>query len=171
MGDLRIVDATTPDELVAVRRLCWDYLDFLKSMGGVDAQVVTFAYPEEKYAQLMEQLAEIHAPPGGAIKLALKGRTPVGCGMFHTLDDGVAEIKRVYVTNDARGLGAGRALMDSLIDSIRAGGFQTIRMDTGILLHAAKALYLSMGFRLRGPYAPVPDFARDRMLFFEMDLD
>ena len=167
---LEIIDPKTPDALDAVRGLCWDYLEFLKSLGGTDAQIVTLAYPQEKYSRLMDNLAEEHAPPAGGIRLALLDGAPVGCGMFHSLAPDTAEIKRVYVAPEARGSGAGRALMVALMEACRAQGFARILMDTGRPLVAAQALYLSLGFQERGPYQDVPDFARDGLLFFEMAL-
>jgi GNAT superfamily N-acetyltransferase len=76
----------------------------------------------------------------------------------------------VFVRDEARGIGAGRALIQALIDQCREDGFERILMDTGTPLKAAQNLYLSMGFRLRGPYQKMPDIAKDRAIFFEMDL-
>ncbi|MFD3189697.1 GNAT family N-acetyltransferase [Sedimentitalea sp. HM32M-2] len=165
-----IVDAQTPEHLAAVRHLCWEYRDFLRGLGPLDAQIVDLFYPKDKYARLMDRLAAEHAPPGGAIRLAMQEGVPVGCGMFHTLAPGTAEIKRVYVTQAARGTGAGRALMQALIAQCRRVGFARILMDTSKPLTAAQALYVDLGFRPRGPYQPVPEPARDRLLFFEMAL-
>jgi hypothetical protein len=43
-------------------------------------------------------------------------------------------------------------------------------MDTSKPLEAAQRLYLSMGFKRRGPYQDVPPIAEGHMLYFEMDL-
>ncbi|MEY8839417.1 GNAT family N-acetyltransferase, partial [Cribrihabitans sp. XS_ASV171] len=94
----------------------------------------------------------------------------VGCGMFHTLEPGVAEIKRVWLNANARGIGAGYALMSALVEDCRAAGFRQIRMDTGRPLVAAQRLYDSMGFERRGPYYEVPEIAQDFLVFFEMEL-
>lgn len=118
----------------------------------------------------MEDIEVIHCPPNGGTRLALKDGKPVGCGMFHTIEPGVAEIKRVFVTEFARGTGAGFAIMQSLIDACRAQGYDYIRMDTGKPLEAATRLYLSMGFELRDSYSEVPEVADGHLLFFEMKL-
>ncbi|MGV6848131.1 MAG: GNAT family N-acetyltransferase [Marinibacterium sp.] len=167
---LTITEPRGAEDLDAVRALCWDYRDFLKGLGGQDAEIVTYAYPPEKYAALMDNLETTHAPPSGGIRLARLDGAAVGCGMFHTLSPGTAEIKRVYVAPHARGTGAGRAIMTTLIDACRHQGFQRILMDTGQPLKAAQQLYLSLGFQLRGAYWDVPDFARGRLVFFEMAL-
>lgn len=167
---LKIIEPETPDQLNAVRRLCWDYRDFLLTLDERSVQIVQTFYAKEKYARLMDTLAADHAPPDGGLKLAMLDGEPIGCGMFHTIAPGVAEIKRVYVRDTARGSGAGRAIMLSLIETCRDLGFDYIRMDTGKPLKAATQLYLSLGFHLRGAYSEIPEIARDYLLFFEMQL-
>lgn len=167
---LNIIEPETPDQLNAVRRLCWDYRDFLLTLDEQSVQIVQTFYPREKYARLMDAIEVDHAPPSGGIKLAVVGDEPIGCGMFHTIAPGVAEIKRVFVTDAARGTGAGRAIMLSLIETCRDLGFDHIRMDTGKPLEAATRLYLSLGFQLRDAYSEIPEIARDHLLFFEMSL-
>ena len=170
MADLRIIDPKTEAELDAVRALCWEYLEFLKALSPFDAQLIELFYPHEKYAALMDRLAQEHAPPDGFIRLALQGDQPIGCGMVHRLPGGEAEIKRVYVTDAARGTGAGYAVMAALVHGCRDLGFTRILMDTSKPLTSAQRLYRSMGFRPRGPYQEVPPIAEGHLQFFEMEL-
>lgn len=167
---LEIKTPETVEETDHVRQMCWEYRDFLMSLGPEDVRIVTTFYPKDRYAALMAALEREHAAPAGGLKLALKDGAPVGCGMFHTVLPGAAEIKRVYVRDSARGLGAGRALMQALMDDCRARGFERIVMDTGRVQVAAQQLYLSLGFRLRGPYQEIPPETLDRLVFFEMTL-
>lgn len=168
--DLNIVTPETPEQFDAVRDLCWDYRAFLMGLGGEDEIIVRHAYPEDKYTRILASLETLHMPPNGAVRLALLDGRPVGCGMSHRLFPEVAEIKRVYVRDEVRGCGAGRAIMEALIAQCRAEGYRRILMDTGKVLTAAQTLYLSMGFQYRGPYQEVPDIARNRMVFLEMAL-
>ncbi|MDA7430319.1 GNAT family N-acetyltransferase [Primorskyibacter aestuariivivens] len=170
MGDLRIITPDTEADIAAVRTLCWEYHGFLRALSPFDAEIVDMFYPAKKYAALMERLAEEHAPPDGFMSLALRDGEPVGCGMVHRLSPEDAEIKRVYVNEDARGTGAGFALMSALIEGCRDLGFARILMDTSKPLTAAQRLYTTMGFRPRGPYQEVPPIAEGHLLFFEMRL-
>ncbi|MGY3437236.1 MULTISPECIES: GNAT family N-acetyltransferase [unclassified Marinovum] len=170
MPDLKIIAPHTAAELEAVRQLCWEYRSFLMALSPYDAQLIALFYPEDTYAALMDGLEAAHRPPEGFVRLAMRDGVPVGCGMVHTLAPGTAEIKRVYVNETARGTGAGYAIMTSLIEGCRDLGFDRILMDTSKPLAAAQRLYLSMGFRARGPYQPVPPLAEGHLLFFEMAL-
>lgn len=167
---LDIVTPNTPEQFDAVRDLCWQYRDFLMTVSPESRVIAETFYPEDKYAAVMAALETDHVPPRGGLRLALKNGQPVGCGMYHALEPGVAEIKRVYLTEDARGIGAGHALMTALIGQCRAEGYRLIRMDTGKPLTAAQALYDAMGFERRGPYYEVPPIADGFLCFFEMAL-
>ena len=167
---LRIIKPQTKDDFDAIRQLCWAYREFLGSLKSAESRVVAKYYPEDAYQELMNQIEVLHAPPGGGLRLALLEDTPIGCGMFHTLSPGVLEIKRVFLTPDARGSGAGRKIVEVLIEDCRAAGAHKINLDTGRNLSSAIQLYESLGFKQCEPYQDVPKFARDVMLFFELDL-
>ncbi|KUJ82040.1 GNAT family N-acetyltransferase [Ruegeria profundi] len=167
---LRITEPTTPDQVEAVRRLCWDYRDFLLTLDAHSQKIVRTFYPHEKYARMLSSIETEHSPPNGGMRLAVKDDQPVGCGMFHTIAPRVAEIKRVFVADSVRGAGVGFAIMQSLIEQCRERGFDYIRMDTGKPMQTAARLYLSMGFSLRDAYSEIPEIARGHLLFFEMDL-
>jgi GNAT superfamily N-acetyltransferase len=87
------------------------------------------------------------APPGGAWLVAYAGEEPVGCGGIKRLGDSAAEIKRVFLREDARGRGAGRALMVALEDAARDLGYSRVRLDTGDRQPEALALFRAIGFR------------------------
>lgn len=167
---LDIINPKTPGQLDAVRRLCWEYHAYLRALSPFDAKLVDTFYPAEKYQNIVDNVEHEHASPGGAIRLAMKDGHPVGCGMYHAFAPDTVEIKRVYVNEAARGTGAGYALMDALVTQARRSGFARILMDTSKPLKSAQKLYLSMGFKLRGPYQPVPEIADGHLLFFEMVL-
>ena len=170
MPGINIRPATTAADLAAVVKLCWAYRDFLFNFAPVERQIVETFYPKDKYTALMERLAEEHARPRGIVFLAERDGEVLGCGMSHALSDTESEIKRLYVTDAARGSGAGRAICQALIDQARADGFEKVFLDTSVAFAPARALYRSLGFVERGPYQPMPDFARDAICFYELPL-
>jgi putative acetyltransferase len=60
--------------------------------------------------------------------------------------DGTAELKRMFVHEDARGQGLASALMEQLEVAAADAGVRTIELETGPLQHAAIALYEKRGF-------------------------
>ncbi|KAA2233437.1 GNAT family N-acetyltransferase [Salinarimonas soli] len=87
---------------------------------------------------------------------------PLATGAL-ALHDGWAEIKRMWVVEEARGRGLSRAVLDALIGITRDEGVRVLRLETGIANHAALGLYRSMGFRERGPFA---DYGPDPLSVF-----
>jgi putative acetyltransferase len=113
--------------------------------------------------------AELAALPGGydAILLARDGGEIAGCVALRPLEDGVCEMKRLYVRPSARGSGAGRALVEAAIARGRKLGYAAMRLDTLPSMDAARALYRSLGFR---PVERYNDNPIEGVLFFELRL-
>jgi putative acetyltransferase len=101
------------------------------------------------------------------ILLARDGEEIVGCVALRPFEDGVCEMKRLYVRPTARGSGAGRALVEASIARARELGHRTMRLDTLPRMDAARALYLSLGFRSIERYNENPI---EGVLFFELSL-
>jgi DNA-binding MarR family transcriptional regulator/GNAT superfamily N-acetyltransferase len=103
-------------------------------------------------------LDEMRAPSGSFLLASLR-REPVGCGALKLHGRRKpAEIKRVWVAPEARGLGVGRRLLGALEARARDEGVRTVRLDTNRALVEAIAMYRSSGYREidafnREPYA------------------
>lgn len=171
MSDLSFIEPRTASEMEAFRRLNWEYRDFLLSLPSPHNAAVLAAYPEDKYALILDEAEAENRAPKGMMRLLVRDGEPLGCGTIQTIGDGDAEIKRVYIVPSAQGQGAGRQMMEQLVDDCRTLGFRRILMDTGVVLSKAAALYDSMGFIRRGPYSDLPEDAIKLRLFFEMPLD
>jgi DNA-binding MarR family transcriptional regulator/GNAT superfamily N-acetyltransferase len=85
-------------------------------------------------------------PPAGVLLVARLRDEPVGCGALKLRPDGPAELKRMWVATDARGLGLGRRLLAELEAYARAGGATTVRLETNQTLGEAIALYRRSGY-------------------------
>lgn len=91
-------------------------------------------------------------PPRGLLLIAWLRGEAVGCGALRLHRDGSAEIKRMWVSPNARRLGLGRRLITELESHARGHGVGVLRLDTNHTLSEAIALYRSSG------YAQVPRF-------------
>ncbi|TNC11726.1 GNAT family N-acetyltransferase [Methylobacterium terricola] len=87
---------------------------------------------------------------------------PLGTGAV-ALNDGWAEIKRMWVIPAARGRGLSRAILEHLETEVRSAGISLIRLETGISNRDALALYERAGFERRPPFA---DYRPDPLSVF-----
>ena len=123
---------------------------------GAEAHACLAAYFAELAERFVEgfdpgaagqNLGAEFAPPRGAFALARLEGEAVGCGGFVALDDETAEIKRVWTSPAARGLGVARRLLAALEEEARARGFRRLRLDTNRALREAQAMYRKAGYR------------------------
>ena len=107
--------------------------------------------------------------PHGVLLLAERDGRAAGIGALRQLSDTVAEVKRMYVVPGFRGSHIGSAILDRLIDSARAMGATTLRLDTCRFMSDAQRLYRSRGFGERGPYegTEIPPALQPHWVFFE----
>lgn len=98
--------------------------------------------------------ADDFAPPHGAFLVGFVGNEPVATGGFRRHADGVAEIKRMYVSHDHRGGGHARRMLRELEHQARFAGYRAVVLATGARQHEAKSLYTSSGYHPVEPYGP-----------------
>src|SRR3569623_3690904 len=86
------------------------------------------------YQEVDAELAGLpgkYAAPDGALRLARDRRgKPIGCVALRPLDEGVCEMKRLFVAPAARGFGLGFALTQAIAAAARSKGYREIRLDT-----------------------------------------
>ncbi|MFF0265725.1 GNAT family N-acetyltransferase [Kribbella sp. NPDC004536] len=85
-------------------------------------------------------------PPAGLLLMATLRAEPIGCGALKLHGDDPAELKRMWVSPDARGLGLGRRLLTELEHAAAAHGAPAVRLETNRTLAEAIALYRSSGY-------------------------
>lgn len=95
-------------------------------------------------------------PPHGALILARLRDRPIGCGALKFHSGAPAELKRMWVAAEARGLGVGRRLLEELERLARVGGAAVVRLETNRTLTEAIALYRSSGYREVEPFNDEP---------------
>ena len=140
-----IVPALDSASLAVVRLLFEEYGSSL----GIDLGFQDFT------AEL-ETLPGSYARPAGRLLLALEDDTPAGCVALRPLEEGTAEMKRLYVRPTFRGSGWGRRLAERIIAEARDAGYSRMRLDTLPSMAGARSLYRALGFREIPPYRHNP---------------
>lgn len=82
---------------------------------------------------------------------------PVACASYKNYDEGVAEVKRVFVRKDYRGRGLSKLLMEQLEAKAKEQGYKSLILETGKPLEAAFGLYSKLGFRVTENYGQYKD--------------
>ena len=99
-------------------------------------------------------------PPVGTFLVATLRGEPVGCGALKHGGAEPPEVKRMWVSPTARGLGIGRRLLTEIEDLARANGNRRIRLDTNATLTEAIALYRTAGYEETAPFNDEPHASR-----------
>ncbi len=143
MPQNRLTDSS--DAEIDLRRENLDSPAVQELFAALNAEIME-RYPEEGTTHFRLNAEEI-AAGRGALFVAYAAERPVGCGSIRRLDAGTAEIKRMYVSDDARGRGIGRQLLRALEAKAHDLAVGRILLETGERQDAALALYERVGFR------------------------
>lgn len=139
-------------------------------------------------ALLARHLAFCHAesPPEHVFALDLEGLLDPAVSFFSLRDaDGTllcvgalkemgsshAEIKSMHTAAEARGRGAGRAMVDHLLALARSRGISRVSLETGSQnsFAPARKLYERAGFAYCGPFGDYPDSEHSMFMTIELD--
>lgn len=143
---LSFVQAESPAQIAQAREL---FLEYAQSLG--------FSLCFQNFDRELAGLPGDYAPPEGRLLLAQYDGQLTGCVALHRLEDGICEMKRLYLRPQFRGLGIGRALADRIISEARQIGYQRMRLDTvEPVMRDAVAMYRKIGFREISPYCSNP---------------
>lgn len=96
--------------------------------------------------------ADALASPVGAFVVAWVEDHAVGCGGVRHYDDGVGELKRMYVAPAFRGRGVSRRVLTALEARARILGYGCLILETGIRQPDAMRLYETSGYAVIEPY-------------------
>jgi len=135
VNEPRIIPAETHQEFEQVRELFREYAD---GTGACECF--------EGFGKEIGGLPGPYSPPTGQLLLAELDRRSAGCVALRKLDDGISEMKRLYVRPSFRGRHLGRQLAEAIITEARRIGYRAMRLDTLSSMSAARALYQSLGF-------------------------
>lgn len=116
---LKLIQAERSDDLRHARLLFEEYAASL----GID---LGFQHFDEELATLPGD----YTPPAGRLFLALYGNQVAGCVALRKLEEGMCEMKRLYVRPHFRSLQVGRTLVEAVVEEAREIGYASLRLDT-----------------------------------------
>ncbi|MGY1705803.1 GNAT family N-acetyltransferase [Geodermatophilus sp. SYSU D00697] len=143
-GEAAVLRAVPYDDPVARRLVARVQQEYVTRYGGPDGAVVD---PAE------------FAPPAGLFLVAEVDGVPAGCGAWRVHDEGVVEVKRVYVEPAFRRRGLAQLLMAELERTAAAAGHRAVVLNSGDRQPEALALYAALGYTPvagYGVYAEAP---------------
>lgn len=154
---IEIIQAESDKQIEMARKLFREY----EAWFGMNLCFQNF---DEEVASLPGK----YALPKGRLFLAFSDEKLAGCVALRKLEDGICEMKRLFVRENARGQKIGIALIEKLFEEARKIGYEKMRLDTfPAKMGKAVSLYESYGFYEIPPYYYNP---YGETLFMEKDL-
>ncbi len=136
----------TQKQAKAAENLAWDFVAWLRERyPDLDADIDLYL-AEQDFAKKIKDVLGNYGPPKGECLLASLDGDPVGILMLKDLGDGNCELNRMFVRDMARGLGIGRRLVTTMIDTAKERGFRVMNLSAMPRHDEALGLYRSMGF-------------------------
>jgi ribosomal protein S18 acetylase RimI-like enzyme len=153
---IEIFPAQTDEDFEVAKKLLVEYVDSL----GFDLGF-------QNFEQELADLPNYFASPEDCLLLATYENQTVGCVVIKRFDNGICEMKRLYVKPQFQGVGIGRALAEAVIKQARKVGYNSMRLDMVLPREAARNLYFSLGFEDIESYRYNP---MEKAVFMELKL-
>ncbi len=147
---------------LSIQEVSYDHPDAQRLIAEVQAEYVRrYGGPDDSPVDVLE-----FQPPLGRFAVGYLDTEPVAMGGWRRHDDAdpqtswavpAAEVKRMYVTDAARGRGYARAVLAYLEDTARSAGVHWLLLETGKVQPEALALYESSGYQRVPPFGYYAD--------------
>lgn len=130
-----------------------DSADAVELIGELEADLSARYPPESRHGYSVEKLLRERV---FFFVARIEGKA-AGCGGVQIFGADYAELKRMYVRPQFRGMGLGKLMLEHLASHARQSGVDLLRLETGIHQAAAIRLYEAHGFQRRPPFGPYRD--------------
>lgn len=155
--EIKILSATTPDQIETIRSLFVEYQQWLN-----------FSLCFQGFDQELALLPGKYSPPNGRLYLAESNGIIAGCIALRPMnEEGISEMKRLFVREEYRGKGIGKILIEKIITDAKEIGYSAMRLDTLQRMETARSLYAKLGFTIISAYYDNP---MDEVVYMELKL-
>ena len=110
------------------------------------ADSLNFGLCFQNFEKEISDLSAMYSLPDGCIILSCENNKPFGCVALRKFEDGICEMKRLYIPKSYRGKGIGRELAVRIINKAKHLGYKKMRLDTLETMKEAISLYKALGF-------------------------
>jgi GNAT superfamily N-acetyltransferase len=156
-GSVSFSHARSAEQVAHARELFHEY-----------AQSIGFSLCFQNFDKELAGLPGKYAPPEGRLLLADYEGQVAGCVALRKFEDGICEMKRLYLRPAFRGKGLGRVLAQKIIAEAREIGYLRMRLDTvQPIMNDAIAMYRRLGFVEIPAYCVNPE---PGVLYMELEL-
>ncbi|SRR6266516_2536263 len=143
---MKLVQVQSEKDVTQVRELFEEYAAWLE---------IDLCF--QNFDKELADLPGDYALPSGRLLLAFVDERLAGCVALRKIDEGVCEMKRLFVRPQFRGKGLGRKLTEAIIEEARRIGYHQVRLDTlPPKMQTAVGVYRSLGFKEIDPYYQNP---------------
>jgi carbonic anhydrase len=144
---MQLREVTFPEDSARLKAVIFEYIAWLD---------MDLSY--RGFEQEMAAFDQLFTLPSGLFLVAESGAEIAGCVGLLRHDDETAEVKRLYVRPQFRGLRLGEKLVVSLIQRALELGYRRLILDSVPQTVVAQQLYRAIGFQEIDPYYANPVF-------------
>lgn len=156
-NNIEILPVNTPELTEETKRLFREYEKWLN---------VSLCF--QGFEEEVNSLPGKYSPPEGRLYIVKYDSKYSGCIALRKIEDGICEMKRLFLKEELRGKGIGNTLVTKIINDAKAIGYKTMRLDTiKEKMPKAVEIYTKHGFVETEQYYHNPN---PHTLFLELDL-
>ena len=100
----------------------------------------------QHFDEELKIISTMYGPPDGHLIIVYVGDTAIACAAFRKIEEGICEVKRMYVKPLYRKEQIGDKLLAELISKATLNGYRLMRLDTLDSMIPAITLYKKHGF-------------------------
>ena len=119
--------------------------DVFKEAGTLEESISRYC-AQGKLSE-MDDVQKNYFENGGTFLVTVDDGRIVGTGAIRFLDEGVCELKRMWLLTEYHGQGFGYRMMQELFSIARSKGYRVMRLETDrVVQNRAVAFYKKLGF-------------------------